>query len=243
MVLASLFLATRGTLAHGGRAPFTFWGGFTRSAFPCQKAIARAARLCAVRTVELRQRCSRNSDLPTCSPDQVEARRRTIELQSLDLISAACNDRAAVEVGFLGTIEAQSDIATVCSRVDRDLRDFFDLAARAASDDRTCANTVAGSLTQILRTATDLWVRAFDRMAFKVLAPSRKNLLVTRTRQRISLAAAKLAHTGNQNCRESFVLSTFGEPLEQLLSRPARLAECVTGAAFVQDAVHCDPNP
>lgn len=238
VVLLTLFSSSL-LLGHGGRVPFLFWGGYPRSVIPCQRAIGNAGRICAIGMAQLLVRCLYH-DNPPCAPEQLEEERRARERKALDMINRACTDRATVQLGFLGIIEAQSDIATNCARIHRD---FFRLVHFDDSPlpNTQCTAEVAHAAAKLLRVTTRNWQRIFDRVAYKNVPPSRKTLFVTQARARAASAAEKLARVVAPACSNSPEPSLHDDSLRELFSNVAQLAECVAGAAYVQDAVHCDP--
>ncbi len=225
--------------AHGGRLPFLFWGGFPRSIIPCQRALGDAARLCALGVASLRLRCSYRGANP-CTPEELEQQRKSLEIKALDLLSRTCTDRATVQLGFLGVIEAQSDIANVCAKVNRDLFPIVGLntASPPAVD---CAARQASAAMKLLRVATKEWHTTLDRIAYRIVPPSRKTALLAQTRERVGQAADKLGRLLEEVCASSHLRFSSGRPPREVLTNVLHLAECVTGAAYVQDAVHCDP--
>ncbi|MCX8072671.1 MAG: hypothetical protein N3C12_09490 [Candidatus Binatia bacterium] len=223
--------------AHGGRLPFLFWGNFPRFAIPCQKAIGRAAALCAARSAQARFRCTIGQDT-SCSATDLESQREAILRVALNLIDRFCSDRAAVQLGFLGTIEAQSDIANMCTTVNRDLSFVFE-PTDEPSPTGDCTRSVSGAVVRLLRSGTMIWEELFNRVALKG-GGAKGRTLITRARARISLQQQKLANVIRRHCTDESVTAIYGTTTSELLNRAARLTECVAGAAYVQDAIHCD---
>ncbi len=234
-----LLLCTSPVLGHGGRAPFLFWGGFPRSSIPCQRAIGTAARLCALGAAQIRLRCLLTAS-PRCTPEHIEQQRRRLEVRALDLISQACTDRAVAQLGFVGVIEAQADIANNCARVDRDLAAIFGISQESTAT-ANCTTHIASAAVKLLRVAVKNWQNMLDRIAYKNVPPSRKASLLASTRTRIGKAKEKLHLLVSTACPGAPTASLSALSLEEALTSVEQLAECIAGSAYVQDAVHCDP--
>ncbi|GBD25816.1 hypothetical protein HRbin30_01141 [bacterium HR30] len=234
-------LSASPVLGHGGRAPFLLWGGLPRSSIPCQRAIGTAARLCALGAAQTRLRCLLTAS-PRCTPEQIEQQRRRLEARALDLISQACTDRAVAQLGFVGVIEAQADIANNCARGDRDLSAIFGISQESTAT-ATCTTHIASAAVKLLRVAVKNWQNMLDRIAYKNVPPSRKASLLASTRTRIGKAKEKLRLLVSTACPGAPIASLPAPSLEEVLTSVALLAECIAGAAYVQDAVHCTPLP
>lgn len=243
LAVGCLVVAVGGVLwAHGGRLPFLFWGDFPRSYLACQRAIGRAVHLCSVGTLQLYARCA--SGATSSGECSATARQRILEslrTSALDLIDRYCSDRAAVQLGFLALLEAQSDISRACADVDRWARSHFPDPSALDGNARVCLAFQAERSLGLIRFATREYRRLFDWLAFHRPPPSQRNALLNACRARIQSAASKLSGLAELYCPAG---SDGGGESAQLFADAARRAECIVGAAYVQDAVHCDtPTP
>lgn len=233
-------------LAHGGRLPFLFWGGFPRPAADCQKVIGWAARVCAVDIVRLRAVCSAGSTAgPRCHPERITQRRQAILRQALDQINARCSDRATQQLGFVSLIEAQADISDACTSVELATLPVVaptPTAPSATPRVDTCGDFVRHAALKLLRYSTAQWQLAFNRIAYRYQPSSIKLATVERVRARMERARAKLLGLESRFCTAEEVSTRFGVPLPALLQSVVRSSECLTGAAYVQDAVYCDKD-
>lgn len=225
--------------AHGGRLPFAFWGGFPRSVVPCQQALSLAVRRCATSKLRLQLRCAASPE--ACTPEHVRDQKRAIELAALDLIARSCSDRATVQLGFLGVIEAQADASNVCAKVDQQLSPFTLPPAIEESATGSCTTFLAHASLKLLRQANSIWQHTFDRIATRNVSPTRKSQMLEQARQRIARATNKLHQLANARCPAASMQTNLQTFLTESLSAAARASECLAGAAYVQDAVHCDP--
>lgn len=241
-VVCSALLPIPPAWAHGGRLPFLFWGNFPRAHLACQRALGRALSECAVGTLQVIARCSREgADRGACEAGAQAEQLQALRTKALDTIDRFCSDRSAVQLGFLALIEAQADASRACTEVERWARQELPDSASLGGADRACVAFLAQASVKLMRAGTENYRRFFDWLAIH-FAPTNKRLrLLDQRRSEISRAAQKLAMVGVPLCAGSAMVP---DSPEEFLGRVARQAECVVGAAYVQDAVHCDtPGP
>lgn len=243
-VLCAALLLVPPAWAHGGRLPFLFWGNFPRAHLACQRAVGRALSECAVGTLQVIARCSREgADRGACEAGAQAEQLRALMTETLDTIDRFCSDRNAVQLGFLALIEAQADASRACTEVERWARQELPDPASLRSADRACVAFLSQASVKLMRAGTENYRRFFDWLAIH-FAPTNKRLrLLDQRRSETTRAVQKLAMLGAPLCAGSAVVQGS---LADFFGRVARQAECVVGAAYVQDAVHCDtagPTP
>lgn len=230
-------------LAHGGRLPFLFWGNFPRTFLGCQRAIGRAVGQCAVGTLKVLARCSEEHDSGAiCTPDRQAELLRGLRIEALDTIDRFCSDRSAVQLGFLALVEAQADVSRACTEVERWARqELSDPRWVGGAVDQACRKFLARASVRVMRVSTENYRRFFDWLAIRFAPTSTRLRLLEKKRTEASRAAQKLAQIGTAHCES---IAENPESVPQFLHRVVRQSECVVGAAYVQDAVHCDtPTP
>lgn len=217
--------------AHAGRVALAFWGGFGPRFTACQRAIARATNLCAHAALRRRSRCDGGRTPPeACTPAALASALEESRRQVLDRITARCTERAAIQLGFLSVLEVEADLSAACRTADRV---FADAVARAG-EDPTCRRAIVDRLPLTLRLAQTRWEAAFNRMALRSLLPSLKRGRIAEARAGVSRRLTTTLGVIERECGESPGSRTDG------LAAVASEAECLSGAAYVQDAVECD---
>ncbi len=224
--------------AHGGRLPFLFWGDFPRVHLACQRAIGRAVAQCAVGTQRLYALCAAGSasgDL--CAPLPRAEALESLRAVALNVIDRHCSERSTVQLGFLALVEAQADISRACSQLDRWVRGWSADPTAVPGAQGACMETYARASLVLLRFATNEYRRLFDWLAFHRSPPNQRNQLLAERRARVGDAARRLELVLQRRCPDGL---PGGPNPATFLSEVARQAECVVGAAYVQDALHCD---
>lgn len=249
LVTIAIVLTGKVAYTHGGRVSLFFWGTFPKAAFDCQRAIASSVNQCALAVVAVRTAC-RNAELAgeSCDRNAVQNHVNDIRRAALDQIDRRCTDRQSAQLGFLGVIEIQSDVSNACSRTDIVLSQL--LYPTPAAEIRemilpvaNCQRSTAMLTARLLRHANRVWELTLNRIARRNFPVSRSLASIDVARRRVDRAVHRLLPILQRDCSEEDFVAAYGRLASSVLTDIAHEAECLAGAAFVQDRVHCDPTP
>lgn len=249
LVAIGVSLVGLAAFGHGGRVSLFFWGTFPKAAFDCQRVIADSINQCAVAVLALRTACH-NAEVSgdSCDRDALQNQVNDIRRNALDRIDRSCTDRQSAQLGFLGVIEVQSDVSTACTRADTQLSQTLYPTANAvggggASPAASCQRSTALVTGRLLRHANRVWQLTFNRIARRNFPVSRSLASVDVARRRVAHGVERLVPVLSRSCAPEDFLATYGRSAHDVLTEIAYQSECLAGAAFVQDRVHCDPTP
>jgi cysteine-rich repeat protein len=226
--------AARPALAHGGRLPLEAWGGFGGELLRCQRVIARAGAQCASGAWAARRAC-RESILAggMCDEAATAARIAAVRRAAQDQVDAACSERQAIDLQFLGSFDLHQDLVTFC----RDWETAADSAAFGAAGAGPCATAAAAAASDVLQYALRSRRHCMDRVAASAPGDgSRAAMLGSAARHlagAVDRAAARLA----ARCPD-FTARSGRSPRAFVATLAAR-ADCIGGAFYIQDAVLC----
>ena len=118
----------------------------------------------------------------------------------------------------------------------------FASGSSAGMDEQTrdCVLSTATYSRKLLRHIVRLKTRALDLMAVNVLGPAKKNALLKRAADRITVAREKLAQRILHVCPN--FETVYGRSPSDVLRGLTGVGNCVVGASYVQTAVAC-PTP
>jgi len=239
--LAAVLLARPATVAaHGSRLPFAAWGGFSGEVLRCQRTIAQAAARCAADAWQARAAC-RAATLAgaVCDTAAAAARIAALRRTALDAVDAACSERQAIALQFLGGFDLQQDLNAFCRdwETAADSAVYGALPAEPSATDRSCAAAAAAAVTDTMRHVFRNRRRCMDRIAAAPLdAPIRASLLAALELGRTRVLAAQ---TDRLQARCPDFSARSGRAAEALLALLAERADCIGGRFYIQDGVLC----
>ncbi len=235
--------------AHGIPADIAVWGGFNPATVRCQRAIARAATLCASRALSATAACSQaRLGGAACDDTAREARIQAARARARDLVAAACDATQLQTLRYLDLNDAQTDVIDVCRQVDTAaVTAAFGPAmvggtvAAVEATTGTCIAATARASAALLRYAMRARQKALDRIAATPMPADAKTALIERSAQGIRRARTLLARRIAAACPADTFPEMYGEAVETRLARIASRADCVAQEAYVQNAVTCAP--
>ncbi len=230
--------------AHGARLPLALWGTFRPAAARCQRILARAIEQCITQAVQVRVTCY-NAALggQRCSIVNPDAAVRAIRAQAQDAVDAACSELGAIEIGFLGVLEVQTDLTNACTRAEQAAASILYAPVRdpLGHPDLACLQSTANQTVRELRAGLGEWRDAFDRIASGSTPASAKMHLVTRAEQRITRHTAAAAREWDKRCGAGVLATSYGMDATTLATQIVDTMRCAAGSAYVQQTVNCDP--
>ena len=233
--LCGLFCALPvAALAHGGRLPLDAWGGFEGDLLRCQRVIAQAAAQCASGAWAARRACRETTRAGgTCDEAATTARIAAARGAALDAVDAACGERQAIGLQFLGTFDLQQDLINFC----RAWETAADSSVFGATGGGTCASAAAAAVTDVFQYAMRARRDCMDRVAASARgATARAGVLASAVRHlggAVDRAAARLS----ARCPD--FTARYGRTPRAFLETLATRADCIGGAFYIQDAVLC----
>lgn len=225
-------------LGHGGRLPFDAWGGFAGGLLRCQRVIARAAAQCAAEAWAARRACRQTAlGGGTCDETATAARIAGARRGAQDAVDAACSERQAISLQFLGSFDLQQDLIGFC----RDWERAADAAAFAApgATAAACATATAAAVSDVMRYALGGRQRAMDRIAASPAGDARRPALLENADRRLARAVDQAAARLAARCPD--FADHYRRPPRDLLAALATRAACLGGAFYIQDRVLCPP--
>ena len=232
--------------AHRSPLPLALWGGFDSGAALCQRIIGKAAAHCGSAVWAARTTClAAQVAGGACDQAATDAAVQQAHQDALDIVDRYCADYA-VELGFTLTIETETDIDTFCQQFDAALmsgvyRPFPSggTARQVAPDTGRCISATADAATHLLRVAFRSRTRALNRIASVTFGPAEKLRVVAQSTASIERARTLLQQVLQQRCPDPGFSALYGQSADALLALIAQRADCLGGAAYVQNAVLC----
>ncbi len=226
--------------AHGSRLPFAAWGGFSGAVLRCQRTIAQAGTRCAADAWEARSTC-RAAALAgaACDSAAVDAHIAAIRRTALDAVDAACSERQAIALQYLGAFDLQQDLNAFCRdwETAADSAVYGALPAAPSATDRSCAAAAATAVADTMRHVFRNRRRCMDRIAAAPIdAPVRAALLAA---LELGQTRARAAQTDRLQGRCPDFAARTGRTADALLALLAERADCVAGRFYIQDGVLC----
>ena len=226
--------------------PLALWGGFDSGAALCQRIIGKAAVHCATAVWAARSTClAAQVTGGACDQAGTDTAVQQAHQDALDIVDRYCADYA-VELGFTLTIETETDIDTFCQQFDAALTSgvygpFLSgrTAAQAAPDTAGCMSATADAAKHLLRVAFRARTRALNRIASVVFGPAEKLRAVAQSTAFIERARSVLGQGLQMRCPDPGFSAVYGQSADTLLALIAERADCLGGAAYVQNAILC----
>ena len=223
-------------LAHGGRLPFDSWGGFTAGVLRCQRVIAQAAAECATHAWTARRAC-RETALAggTCDEAATTARIADARRAAQDEVDAACSERQAISLQFLGSFDLQQDLISFCRDWERaaDSSVFGPPAATGGA----CTAATAAAASDVMAAVMRERRRCMDRIAASPGGDIGRPALLDGADRHRTRALDLLTARLEARCPD--FASRYGRSARELLTTLAARADCVGGAFYIQDGVLC----
>ena len=232
-------------MGHGMRLPFDQWGGFRAETTHCQRVVARAAAQCAATAWQTRRAC-RSAELQgqTCDREATQAVVDAARIKSLDTIDAACSERQAIDLQYLGTFDLQADVINFCRGWDTASVSavYGPFATPLSPAERACSDAAAETTDRLMHFVFRNRRQCMDRIASLPLqAPNRASLLDVashRARTVYETLAARLA----TRCGAATFAEMYGRMPDTFITDLSVRADCIGGLLYIQDAVLC-PAP
>ena len=240
-VLALTLLAATVAGAHGGRVDFASWGPFAAGAAHCQRGIARAAATCARDSWEQTRACRDAQGTGTpCNTALLGERIQAVRLAALDAVDAACSERQAQDLGYLGLFDLQADTIDFC-------RAWTTAATSAVYGDRVAAGDEGNACTRSLAEATSRLLafvfrerrRCMETIAAKTVDADQREVLLARTTAGVDRYTAGLAAAIAPRCNAQDFSARYGRAAAELLATVASRADCLAAAVYIQDRILC----
>jgi len=234
--------------AHEITAPLDQWGNFDDETVSCQRAIGRAAALCARRAVHNRNSCLA-SELAgeTCDRDSLEAASVATRSRALRLAERYCTARALQNLRYVDLDDVLVDIATACRETDTAATSAVwgpvmagGSVAASGEPEQSCIRASARTASRVLRFALRVQQRALNRIAAGNLTPSEKQLELQRAEQMTERVRSRARQRLLFVCSQSDFESIYGRSIDTVLDSVSHRAACVNGSMYLVDgAVDC----
>jgi len=235
-------------IAHGEPASLAEWGGFGRLIASCQRAIGKAAFLCAIGTWEARRACYdaelRGDD---CDEEAADADADAARSRGIRLVQSSCSFQQLQNLRFIDLAEAQLDVIRFCADLDTALVSAVYGPSEKAGmpGDETevsCRLSAAHAANRLVHFAFHARLDAMDRIAASFLPLSSKIELVDRSAAELERARSELGAQVEMECSDSSFTELYDQNIDTFLETIASRADCLIDAAYAQAAVQC-PEP
>jgi cysteine-rich repeat protein len=250
MTLAGLLCLTAGSASgHGAPADLSVWGGFNPQVARCQRSIARAASLCASRTLQARTACNAAQLAgEPCDGAALDATIQAARARARDTVARDCNAEQLTTLRYIDLGDAQSDVINVCRQLDTAATSaafapaaFGGAITAMSGDDQACVRATARAGSALLRYAMRARQRALDAIAATVLPAAAKTAWIARSAAAIERARAVLLARTAAACPGTTFDDLYGQDMATVLGRIAGRADCLAQSVYVQNAVTCPP--
>ncbi len=248
-ILIAVLLTAASAYAHGAPADLAVWGGFNPDTARCQRAISRAASLCASRALAARTTCSA-AQLRGAPCDEAtrDAKIQSARERARDMVADNCAAGQLQTLRYVDLGDAQTDVIDVCRQLDTAAVTaaygpamLGGTIAAMTGDAQTCIDVTGRAAGSLLRYAVRARQRALDAIASTVLTPAQKTSLVERSGRAIARAEELLQARIAAACPGDLFAETYGRDLDEVLGRIAGRADCLAQETYVQNAVVCPP--
>lgn len=233
---------------HGDPPDIAFYGHYSRGTARCQRAVGVAARTCFDTALAEHITCMNTlmagGECDTTARDTaIEAAKERARL----LVADSCTDIQLNILQFLGLDDAQDDVAEICGdQADTAISLFYrpvtygSAGDAVAGDDETCVRLTAYYATKVVKRALRTQEHALDRMAATNLGVAAKRTAIDRVNQRIARARQLAQQRIETACGPTFA-ALYATDVDAFLKVAEARANCMVGAAYVQNAVTCPP--
>jgi cysteine-rich repeat protein len=247
--LLALVVGPGAVFAHGAPADLSVWGGFNPQVARCQRSIARAASLCASRTLYARTKCgAAQLRGESCDTAALDASIQAARGRARDTVARDCDGEQLTTLRYVDLGDAQADVINICRQLDTAASSaafapasFGGTIAAMSGTDQTCVDTTSRAGNALLRYAMRTRQRALDTIAATVLAPATKTSLIARSQAAINRAATITQARVAAACPGTTFHDLYGQDMATVLGRIAGRADCLGQYVYVQNAVVCPP--
>jgi cysteine-rich repeat protein len=244
-------MATWARIAYAHRAPIpiAFWGDFDPTTAHCQRMIGAAAARCGLTVWKVRQAClAAQLSGDTCDVNAADAAVAQAHVDALDMADRACADTDLSALNFSLTLDVNADIDTFCQQLETAVVSaVYSPVLRAggigAADPKTpvCIRVTTRATTTLLHFSFGIVRRIMDHVAHSKLTPTQKQTLISQAKARIGRARERLETRITAACPDTTFAAMYQRNATALLGNIATRADCLAGAAYVQDAMLCPP--
>ena len=239
--LLALVVGPGAVFAHGAPADLSVWGGFNPLVARCQRSIARAASLCASRTLYARTKCSAAQLRgESCDTAALDASVQAARGRARDTVARDCDGEQLTALRYVDLGDAQTDVINICRQLDTAASSaafapasFGGTVAAMSGTDQTCVDTTSRAGNALLRYAMRTRQRALDAIAATVLPPAAKTSLIARSQAAINRAANTMQARVAAACPGDDVPRPL-RPGHRHLARPHRRPRRLPGAIRVR---------
>jgi len=234
--------------AHGGPPDITFWGPFPSGTAYCLRMMGRKTQRCVQEVLDLEQDCMiAQLTGRTCDETLRDQRIASVKLTARAVVTTDCTGGQLTELHFINPDDARTDIGKTCTDQPAAVMSIayaptFGSGSSGALDGQTldCLTQVAASSRTLLRYIVREKTRTLDLMAVNVVAPGKKNALLKRAADRITVARSKVVQRVLDLCPNFEAL--YGRSLSEVLSALTNpIGNCIVGTAYVQTSIACPP--
>ncbi len=249
LVLAAALPAT--VFAHGTPAPLSEWGNFSTTAATCQRAIGRAASLCARRAIHNRNAClASEMDGSTCDADALEQASVATRTRSAQLIERSCTSIDLQNLNYIDLSDVLIDIAQSCRETDTAATTSIwgpimvgGTIASAGESEALCVDSSARAAARVLRFSLRAQQRALDRIAANDFTLRRKEFELERARTLVDRIRARAIQRLRAQCPDTDFTDIYGRDIETVLSSVAERAECINSFVYIVEGAAQCPEP
>jgi cysteine-rich repeat protein len=240
LLVASVVLPARAS-AHGEPPELAFFGPFLPRTFDCLRVISRAAQRCFRRAFAAERTCAAARD----AGDACDAAARDAEITAAvraasQAVGAACGPGQLTELRFTGLVDVVSDLTVACTRQADTAVEFLyppALVGSGGAPARACRELAADLGRVELNVALQAKSRALDRIGAVFRPIGEKRALLNAADARSDGAGRHLAGQLVAACPD--FAPAYGFDAELLFYGLGRRADCVVGAAYVQNGLRC----
>ncbi len=235
--------------AHGGPPDITFWGPFPSGTAHCLRMMGRKTQRCVQEVVALEQACM-DAELAgqPCDEALRDQQITADKLTARAVVTTDCTGGQLTELHFINPDAARTDISKTCTDQPAALMSVAYAPALYGGSSGAMDGQMLDCMTQAARVSRTLLryivrekTRALDLMAVNIVAPGKKNTLLNRAADRITVARGKLAQRLLEVCPNFEAM--YGRPPSDVLSALTNpIGNCVVGTAYVQTSIAC-PAP
>lgn len=246
VVVALLGWPASSSYAHGGPPDITFWGPFPSGTAHCLRMMGRKTQRCVQEVIGLEQACM-DAELAgqPCDETLRDQQIAAAKLTARAVVTTDCTGGQLTELHFINPDDARTDISKTCTDQPAALMSVVyaptlyggSSGALDAQNVDCLAQTAAVSRT-LLRYIVREKTRTLDLMAVNVIAPGKKNALLKRAADRITVARGKLVQQLVELC-PNFETMYGRSPSDILSALTNPIGNCVVGSAYVQTSIAC----
>ena len=237
--------------ALGTAAPLDDWGNFGTETALCQRALGRAAALCAARVLQNRSACF-GAEIAGASCDRAgaDAALDAVRQRSLRLVEQYCDTPQLQNLRFVDRADAENQVSATCrdTQVATTSAIFApamvgDAVAQVSAADNACIQAAARAAAKLLRYSVRARQRALDQIAATDMQPADKQRALGRAQVIVDRIAARLRRGVALTCAENDFAVVYGRSIATFLDGIAGRGDCVAAAVYAVDGAGECPAP